>query len=197
MTTVTTRTTQLVGRLVEGVEVPKPGTFAIDASHTTVGFVARHLMVAKVRGRFTDFSGSITIADDPLASSAALTIQAASITTSDDTRDGHLRSADFLDAEKYPTLTYRSTGIVGHRGSSYKLAGELTIREVTRPVTLEVELEGVVGDPWGNSRAVFTAAAEIDREEFGITWNQALETGGVLVGKRVKIEIEAEAVLQA
>src|SRR5687767_4667026 len=114
----TSQTTQLgVGRLVDGVKIPKPCTFAIDASHTTVGFVARHLMVAKVRGRFTDFSGSITIADDPLASSAELTIQAASITTSDDTRDGHLRSADFLNVEEYPTLTYRSTGIVDHHGT--------------------------------------------------------------------------------
>jgi polyisoprenoid-binding protein YceI len=190
-------TTLTNARVIDGVQVPSPGTFVIDPSHTTIGFVARHLMVAKTRGRFTDFKGSITISSDPLQSSAEATIQAASITTADDTRDGHLRSGDFLDAEKFPTLTFRSTGIVGHKGSSYKLAGELTIRGVTRPVVLDVELEGLATDPWGNSRAVFTASTEIDREEFGITWNQALETGGVLVGKKVKIELEVEAVRQA
>jgi len=179
-----------------GLTIPAPGTFTLDAAHTTVGFVARHLVVSKVRGSFTQVTGDITIADDPLASSVTVHIPAASIDTGVADRDAHLRSPDFLDVEKWPELTFRSTGVVQPAGSKFELVGELTIRDVTREVTLDVEFEGVAVSPWGQEVVAFTASTEIDRENFGITWNQALETGGVLVGKTVKIEISAEAVRQ-
>ena len=126
-----------------------------------------------------------------------MTIQAASIDTRDEGRDGHLRSPDFFDVEQHPTLTYRSTGVAPAGKGRWNVEGELTVKGVTRPVPLEVTFEGAARDPWGGERIGFTASAELDREAFGLTWNQALETGGVLVGKTVKIEIEAEAVRQA
>lgn len=182
-------------RTFEGVEVPTPGTFAIDASHTNVGFVVRHLMAAKVRGFFTAFEGNVTIAEEPLASSVEVTIQADSFDSRDAGRDEHVRSADFLDVENHPTLTYRSTGVRIEDGD-WKVDGELTIRGTTKPVTLDLDIDGVVQDPWGNQRLAFTAETEINREDFGLTWNQALETGGVMVSKKVKIQIEGEAVRQ-
>ena len=181
----------------DGVAIPKPGTFAIDPAHTTVGFTARHLMVSKVRGSFTDVAGTIVIGEDPAKSTAEATISAASINTANADRDAHLRSPDFLDAEHYPTLTFRSQDILKQSGAEFELAGELTIRQVTKPVTLEVEFEGVAQSPWGQEVIGFTVTTEIDREDFGITWNQALETGGVLVSKKIKIEIGLEAVRQA
>lgn len=183
-------------RNVDGVSIPEPGTFDLDQYHTTVGFVARHLMVSKVRGSFTEVSGAITIAENPLDSSVEASIKAASINTGATDRDSHLRSADFLDAEAYPELTFRSTGVKNLSGTEFVLAGDLTIRDVTRPVELKVEFDGFTVNPWGKEVAAFTATTEIDREEFGITWNKALETGGVLVGNKVKIEIVAEAVRQ-
>jgi polyisoprenoid-binding protein YceI len=165
--------------------------------HTTVGFVARHLMVSKVRGSFGKVTGTLTIAENPLQSSVEATIDAASINTGVADRDGHLRGADFLDVERYPALTFRSRRVVPRSDATYVVVGDLTIRGVTREVELEVEFEGVSRSPYGTEVVGFTATTEIDREEFGITWNQALETGGVLVGKRVKIEISAEAVRQA
>ena len=188
MTTPTT-----VGRAFDGITIPESGTFTLDASHTTVGFVAKHLMVSKVRGSFTDVSGAITIADEPLASSVDVVIGAASITTGSPDRDKHLRSNDFLDLDNHPEITFRSTRVVSHSGSDFVLAGELTIRGVTREVELAVEFDGLARSPWGQEVIAFTATTEIDREEFGITWNAALETGGVLVGRKVKIEITAEA----
>jgi polyisoprenoid-binding protein YceI len=184
-------------RVLDGVTFPGAATYVLDSSHTTVGFVVRHLMVAKVRGRFTEFEGSITVADNLLDSSAEATIKVASIDTAEATRDGHLRTGDFFDAEQFPNMTFRSTKVERKGETSFKVTGDLGIRGVTRPVVLDVELEGTVQDPWGNTRIVLTASTEIDREDWGMTYNQALETGGVLVGKKVKIEIEAEAVRQA
>lgn len=173
--------------------IPAPGTYALDAAHTTVGFVVKHMMVSKVRGQFTDFSGSVTVAEDPLQSSAELTIRTASITTGVADRDGHLRSDDFLATEKFPEITFRSTRVTGHSGDEFTLVGDLTIRDVTKEVELTVEYGGAGTNPWGQAVWGFSITTELDREEFGLTWNQALETGGVLVGKKVKIEIEGEA----
>ena len=181
----------------DGVTLPTPGTFVLDKSHTQIGFVARHLMVSKVRGRFTDYEGAIVVADDPAASSVEVTIQATSIHTNDENRDNHVRTNDFLAVEEFPTLTFRSTKVEISSGSSWKVTGELTIRGVTRPVVLDVEFEGVIQDPWGNQRLGFAASAEIDRNEFGVSFNAALETGGFVISPKIKLEIEAEAVRQA
>jgi polyisoprenoid-binding protein YceI len=180
-------------RTVDGKTVPEPGTYALDPAHTMAEFSVRHLGLAKIRGRFTDVSGTITIGEDVADSSVQATIQAPSIDTREPDRDTHLRSPDFLDIERYPTIEFRSTG-VRSAGSDWQVDGELTIHGVTRPVTLDVEFDGAAKDPWGNSRTGFTARHEINREDFGLTWNQALETGGWLVGKQVRIEISAEAV---
>jgi polyisoprenoid-binding protein YceI len=184
-------------RSYAGVIVPVAGTFALDPAHTTVGFVARHLMVSKVRGSFTQVSGEITIGEDPLASSVSVHIPAASIDTGVADRDNHLRSGDFLDVETYPELTFRSSGVRSLSGNEFQLVGDLAIRDVTREVVLDVEFDGVAVSPWGQEVVAFTASTEIDREDWGITWNQALEAGGVLVSKKVKIEISAEAIRQA
>lgn len=191
----TIETTPLT-RTVDGTELPAPGTYALDASHTHVGFSVRHLMVSKTKGRFADFAGTITIAEDPLESSVEVEIQVPSVDTRDETRDGHLKSADFLDADAFPTITYRSTKVNPAGKGTWKVEGDLTVRGVTLPVPLEVTFEGGAKDPWGGARIGFTARTELDREAFGLTWNQTLETGGVLVGKQVKIDIEAEAVQQ-
>ncbi len=189
-----TDTATLPPRQYEGLTVPAPGTFDLDVAHTSVSFVVRHLMVSKVRGHFSDFSGSITVADDPAESSVEVSIQAASVDTRDDTRDGHLRSPDFFDVENHPTITFASTGLQHGDGDRFTLAGELTVRGVTRPVELDVELTGVARDPWGGERIGFSASTEVDRGDFGLTFNQALEAGGVMVGTKAKIEIDAEAV---
>ena len=181
-------------RTLAGVEIPAPGVWEIDPSHSEAGFVARHLLIAKVRGSFERFSGSILIGDGVDDSSVEVTIEASSITTKDATRDEHLRSPDFLDVAQYPALRFRSTSVERTGERELAVHGELTIRDVTKPVTLAAVYEGVTVDPWGNTRAVFTATTEIDREQFGMTWNQALEAGGVLVGKKVAIELSVEAV---
>lgn len=183
-------------RTVNGVEVPEAGNYVIDPSHSTVEFVGRHLMITKVRGRFSDFEGQIAIAEDPEASSTEVLIQAASIDTGDEKRDGHLRSADFFNVEEYPTLAFRSTRVEQGKRGSWKLHGDLTVRDVTRPVVLDLEFDGASPDPWGGQRIAFTAGAEVDREDWGLTWNVALETGGVLVGKKVRIELNVQAVRQ-
>jgi polyisoprenoid-binding protein YceI len=184
-------------RDVNGITLPTTGTFALDRSHTQVGFVARHLMVSKVRGRFTDFEGTIVVADDPSASSVEVTIQAASVNTNDENRDNHVRNNDFLSVEEFPTLSFRSTKVELKPRGDWKVYGDLTVRGVTRPVVLDVEFEGVIQDPWGNQRLGFTASGEIDRNDFGVSFNAALETGGFVVSPKVKLEIEAEAVRQA
>ena len=181
----------------DGIAIPTAGTFTLDASHTTAEFVARHLMVTKVRGRFTDISGKITITEDPLSSSVEATLATASISTGSADRDGHLISPDFLDVANYPEITFRSTGVKSHDGNEFVLLGDLTIHGVTKQVELNVEFDGSVVNPWGQEVAAFSASTEIDREDFGMTWNVALETGGVLVSKKVVIEIEAQAVRQA
>jgi polyisoprenoid-binding protein YceI len=183
-------------RTVDGVEVPLAGTYQLDLAHSSVAFSVRHLMVSKTKGRFAEFAGTVVIGEDPLDSSVEVEIQAASIDTRDDTRDGHLRSGDFFDVEHHPTLTYRSTKVTPSGKGTWAVEGELTVRGVTQPVPLTVSFEGGAVDPWGNPRIGFEAHTELDREAFGLTWNQALETGGVLVGKVVKIDIEAEGVLQ-
>ncbi|MBG0827111.1 YceI family protein [Planomonospora sp. ID67723] len=180
-------------RAWENLQIPAPGTFSLDVAHTRIGFVVKHMMVSKVRGNFADFSGTVTIAENPLESSAELTIKTESITTGVADRDGHLRSDDFLAVDKFPELTFRSTRVVGHSGDEFTLLGDLTIRDVTKQVELTVEYGGAGTNPWGQEVWGFSITTEIDREEFGLTWNQALEAGGVLVGKKVKIEIEGEA----
>ncbi|BCB85896.1 YceI family protein [Phytohabitans suffuscus] len=183
-------------RQFEGLTIPAPGTYELDPNHKLVGFVARHMMVAKVRGTFSEATATITVAEDPLESSVVATIQAASIATGQADRDNHLRSGDFLESEKYPTLEFRSTGVKSHSGNEFVLAGDLTIKGVTNPVDLKVEFEGVGRSPYGFDIFGFSAVTEIDREDFGLTWNVALETGGVMVGKKIKIEIEGEAIRQ-
>jgi len=173
------------------------GTWEIDPSHSSVNFSARHLMVSKVRGRFTSFHGSITVPDEALNASVNVGIDTASIDTRDDNRDTHLKSPDFLEVEKYPAITFVSTGVTGFRGETFTLSGNLTIREVTRPVELTVEFNGIQQDPWGGTRAGFDAKTEFSRKDFGLEWNVALEGGGVLVGDKVTVELEVEAVKQA
>ena len=166
----------------------------IDTSHSGVHFTVRHMVFAKVHGRFTRWSGSIEIDEqNPAASSVSVDIEAASIDTSEEKRDGHLRSADFLDAEAHPKMTFKSTKVEPKGDSELRVTGDLSIRGVTKPVILNVERLGKGKDPWGNERMVFSASASVDRKDFGLKWNQALETGGVLVSKTVKIEISAEA----
>jgi polyisoprenoid-binding protein YceI len=181
-------------RLVEERAVPLPGKWVLDPAHSQIQFIARHMMVSKVRGFFRDFSGTIWIAELPEESRVEVTIQAGSIDTGDATRDQHLRSPDFLDVERYPTIEFRSTGVRPGKADKWDLAAVLEIRNITREVLLSVEFCGVSPDPWGKLRAGFLATTEIDREDFDITWNQALETGGFVVGKGVKVEIDAEAV---
>ncbi|MFI6921424.1 YceI family protein [Nonomuraea spiralis] len=180
-------------RTWESLTIPAAGTYNLDVAHTRIGFVVKHMMVSKVRGSFGAFSGSVAIAENPLESTAELTIQTASIDTGVGDRDGHLRSDDFLAVDKYPEITFRSTRVVGHSGDEFTVVGDLTIREVTKQVELTVEYGGAGTNPWGAAVWGFSINTEFDREEFGLTWNQTLEAGGVLVGKKVKIEIEGEA----
>ncbi len=181
----------------EGLKIPAVGDFALDVAHTRVGFVVKHMMVSKVRGSFGEFEGKIMIGENPLESGVEAVLKAASIDTGVADRDGHLKGDDFLSAEKFSEITFRSTRVVGHSGDEFTVVGDLTIRDVTKEVELKVEFGGAATNPWGQEIFGFSAETEIDREDFGLTWNQALEAGGVLVGKKVKIEIEGEAVRQA
>jgi polyisoprenoid-binding protein YceI len=174
---------------------PAAGTYALDPSHAHVGFRVRHLM-SKVRGRFADVDGVLRVAEEPLDSTVEVTVSLASIDTRDGTRDGHLRSADFFDVESHPAMTFRSTGVREVGDGRVDVDGELTIKGITRPLTLHATFDGSGRDPWGGERAGFSATGVVDREDFGLTWNQALETGGVLVGRQVTLEIEAEFVKQ-
>jgi polyisoprenoid-binding protein YceI len=171
------------------------GTWAIDPAHSDIAFTVRHLMVSKVRGQFTRFGGTVTVADEPLRSSAVAEIEVASVDTKDENRDNHLRTSDFFAAAEHPTMTFASTG-VRRDGDGYLLDGELTLRGVTRPVTLEVEVNGVHPDPWGGTRAGFSASTEINRKDFGVNWNAPVDGGGTVVGDKVTIALEIEAVLQ-
>jgi polyisoprenoid-binding protein YceI len=172
------------------------GAWAIDPVHSEVGFTVRHMMVSKVRGRFTSFSGEIVTGADPLDSSVTAEIALDSIVTGNEQRDAHIRSADFFDAEAHPTMTYRSTGVRRH-GDDYVVDGELTLKGVTRDVPLALELNGFGPDAYGGTRAGFTATAEISRSDFGINWNAAIEGGGVVISDKVTIQLEIEAVLKA
>ena len=174
--------------------LPAPGTYEVDPIHTSVEFVSRYAVLSRVRGRFGVFSGTLHIDEDPARSWADVEIDASSIDTNMEMRDNHLRSGDFLDLENHPTMRYRSNGLEPTGDRTFRLHGDLTIRGTTRPVDLDVEYEGAGAGMRGESRIGFTATGEIDREAFGITWNQALETGGVLVGKTVKIELHVQAV---
>jgi polyisoprenoid-binding protein YceI len=184
-------------RIVDGRELPLPGTWKIDPSHSEIRFVVRHMMISKVHGRFREFEGTIRIGERPEDSSVEVMIEAASIDTGDRTRDEHLRSADFLDVERYPYLRFTSSSVQPGENGRWQVIGDLTVRDVTRQITLSMEFCGAMEDPWGNLRAGFLATTEIDRENFDITWNQALEAGGFLVGKGVRIEIDVEAIRQA
>jgi polyisoprenoid-binding protein YceI len=177
-------------------DLPPAGDWVIDAAHSTVGFWVRHLGFTKVRGRFTDLSGAVHIGNDGADSSADVVLVSASIDTNEADRDAHLRSADFLDAENHPTLRFTSTSVV-QQGRTWTITGSLTIRGVSRTVGLDAEFGGAVVDPWGDQHLMFTAQTVIQREDFGLTWNQALETGGVLVGKAVTIELEVSLVAAA
>ena len=170
------------------------GDWDFEPNHTSIEAVARHMMFTKVRGKFTEFSGTVHVGDTPEESRVEITIQAPSIDTGVAARDAHLRSPDFLDVEKYPTLSFRSTKVVAAGEDGLAVTGDLTIRDVTKPITLDVKFEGTAVDPWGGTRAIFSASAELAREEWGMTWNAALEAGGVLVSKTFQIEIEAQAV---
>jgi polyisoprenoid-binding protein YceI len=181
-------------REIDGRAVPTPGTYGLDTAHTTIEFVGRHLMITKVRGRFTDFSGEITIGEEPKDSSVEVVIDAGSVESSEPRRDEHLRSADFFDVEQYPTISFRSTGVEQDRSGLWKVTGDLTVKDVTRPVVLEVEFDGAQTSPWGDLRVGFSASTELNREDWGLTWNQTLETGGVVVGKKARIELNVEAI---
>lgn len=175
--------------------LPAVGTWTIDPSHSEVGFTVRHLGISKTRGRFGAFRGDIVVAGQPEQSRVSVEIDADSIDTKDAGRDEHLRSADFFNVAEHPTLTFVATDVTP-ASDRWKVTGDLTIAGVTRPVVLDTEVAGIVTDPWGNERVAFAASTEVNREDFGLTWNAALETGGFLVGKTVKIDIEVEAVLQ-
>jgi len=180
-------------RVVDGRTVPAAGTWSVDRSHSSVEFVVRHLMVAKVRGRFTDYDATFTIADRPEASHLEVSIDVASVATGDEGRDGHLRAADFFDVENHPKATFTSSSVTPAGTDRWRVLGDLTIRDITKSVTLEVEFNGTATDPWGNTKAFFEASAEIDRDDWGISWNQPLAGGGVLVGRKIKLELAIEA----
>src|SRR6516164_7184615 len=182
-------------RLAGGAELPAAGRWQIDPGHTELAFVGRHFMLTKVRGRFTGVSGAIQVAEDPGQTSAEVTIDMASVDSGSQARDDHLRSADHFDTARYPTATF-SGRAASWQGTSGLLEGELTIRGIARPVTLQVEYLGHAADPWGGHRAVFTAAGTINREDWGLTWNMPLDSGRLLVSAQIRIEIELEAVLQ-
>ncbi|KGN33912.1 hypothetical protein N802_09005 [Knoellia sinensis KCTC 19936] len=168
------------------------GTWAIDSSHTEVGFVARHLMVSKVRGYFKDVTGTVEIAEDITKSVVDVTAQTASVETGSADRDGHLKSADFFDVEQFPTMTFKSTSFDGE-----KLTGDLTIKDVTKPVTFDVDFGGVGQDPWGNTKAGFEATATVNRKDWDLNWNAALEGGGVLVSDKITLNIDVQLAKQA
>jgi polyisoprenoid-binding protein YceI len=167
----------------------KPGIWNVDASHSEVGFLARHLMVSKVRGQFKDFAAVVTVAQPFELSTVEATVQMASIDTNSADRDTHVKSGDFFDVENNPTMTFTSTKV-----SNDTLEGLLTIKGVTKAVSFDLEFGGVSADPWGGTRAGFEATTEINRKDFGLSWNVAIEGGGVLVGEKVKITLDVQLI---
>lgn len=173
------------------------GTYTIDPAHTSIGFVARHAMVTKVRGTFNEFEGSVTIdKDEPSRSRVTVTIKADSIDTRNKDRDAHLRSNDFLAMDEYPEITFKSTEIKQTGDDAFAVTGDLTVRGVTRQVTIPLTFEGQATDPFGNVRVGFEGSTSISRKDFGVTWNAALETGGVLVSDKIDLEFEISAIKQ-
>jgi polyisoprenoid-binding protein YceI len=181
-------------RLIDGAVLPAPGTWEIDPGHVDVSFTGRHFMVTKVRGRFTDVAGTLVVAEDMRDSRVDVVIGMASVESGSAVRDEHLRSAELFDVEQFAQATFRSVR-VDWQGIRGVIHGDLTIHGVTREVPLEVTFEGYARDPWGGDRAFFSAHTRVNREDFGITWNMALETGGVLVSKEITINIEIETLL--
>ncbi len=174
------------------------GTYTLDPAHTRIGFVARHAMVTKVRGAFNEFEGTATLdGANPANSSAQVTISTASIDTRNAQRDGHLRSNDFLAMDEYPQITFVSTGARQVDDSTFELTGDLTIKGVTNPITIPFSFEGAAKDPFGNDRIGFEGSTTISRKDYGITWNAALETGGVLVSDKITLEFEVSAIKNA
>jgi polyisoprenoid-binding protein YceI len=172
--------------------------WTIDTAHSAVTFSVRHMMFGKTRGQFNRWQGTLNLVPEDLSkSNVEVSIDASSIVTGDEQRDNHLRSADFLDVAKFPTITFRSTRVDDVGGGKLRIAGDLTIHGTTNPVVLEAEYGGRVKDPWGNDRAGFGARTSIDRTDFGLKWNLALEAGGIVVGNKVEIEIEVETVQAA
>ncbi|HST66543.1 MAG TPA: YceI family protein [Mycobacteriales bacterium] len=182
-------------RYVGGTELPAAGTWELDPGHAEVGFVGRHFLLTKVRGRFPGVRGTVTVAPEPGESRVSVTIDMASVNSGDETRDAHLRSPDFFDVEQHQTATYESTDVQWD-GTAGTMTGDLTIKGVRRPVTLAVDYVGYARDPWGNDRAVFSAHGRVDREDWGLTWNMPLDRGGLLVSKEIELVIEAELILQ-
>ncbi len=191
-----TTETKQVTRTVDGHLAPVAGTWILDPAHTTLTFEARHMMIAKVRGAFQKAEGRIVVPDDPRQTEVEVVVETASVDTGVEDRDNHLRSADFFDVEQFPTMTFRGNG-VSITDDGYVLRGTLTIRDVTRPLDLPFEFHGGIVDPYGNPRIAVSAQTEIDRTEWGLTWNMALEAGGVVIGPKVKIFVDAEATLQS
>jgi polyisoprenoid-binding protein YceI len=174
------------------------GTYVLDPAHTRVGFVARHAMVTKVRGQFNEFEGTAVVdGTDLTRSTVQLTIQAASIDTRNEQRDGHLRSNDFLAMEEYPQITFVSTAVEQTGPTGFDVTGDLTIKGVTNSVTIPFEFEGAATDPFGNQRVGFEGSVVINRKDYGVTWNAALETGGVLVSEKITLEFEVSAIKAA
>ncbi|HEV7824240.1 MAG TPA: YceI family protein [Mycobacteriales bacterium] len=171
------------------------GRWTFDVAHSEVSFTVRHLMVSKVRGTFNTFDGEIVVAENPLDSAVTATIDMSSIDTREESRDNHLRSSDFFSVEQHPQMAFRSN-VVRPAGEGFVLAGELTIKGVTKPLELALEFNGVGGDPWGGTRAGFTAKTDISRKEFGVDLEMPLEGGGVVVGDKISVTLEIEAVLQ-
>ena len=176
------------------MSTPTPGTYQIDPAHSSIEIVARHLVVSKVRGAFGTFSGEIKISDSAADSSVNVEIDTTTINTNSEDRDGHLRSPDFLNVEEFSTATFSSTSVEGNGDGKYVLNGDLTLVGVTKPISIDFTFAGQALDPWGNSRALFTGTTEIDREDFGLTWNQVLEGGGLLVSKKLAVELEVQGV---
>lgn len=171
--------------------------WTIDASHSQVQFTVRHMMISNVRGRFEDFTGTVDFDENDLSTlKIAVDVETKSVNTRDAQRDAHLRSADFFDSDNYPTMSFRSTRVEAEGKEKARVHGDLTIRGITHPVVLEAELNGIAKSPWGSTSAGFSAHTKVNRKEWGLEWNMALETGGILVGDDVKIEIEIELVKQ-
>ncbi|BCM69692.1 hypothetical protein EASAB2608_05026 [Streptomyces sp. EAS-AB2608] len=174
------------------------GDYTIDPAHSTIGFVARHAMVTNVKGGFQDFTGTLHLdGADPTRSTATLDVQMASIDTGNADRDGHLKSADFFKIDEFPVMTFRSTGAEALGGDAYRITGDLSLLGVTKPLTIDLEFNGAAQDPFGNERVGFEGKAEILRSEWGLTWNAALETGGVLVSDKIKLVFDVSAIKKA